>query len=436
MLASFKLHDFFTVDLNNLVTNRRALAWHDVADRPGRATQHAEQDRMLRITSYRQTGAGRRLHAAFTLVELLVVIAIIGVLVALLLPAIQAAREAARRSQCTNNMKQLGLGALNFESGKKQLPPSGQCDSTGGASTTYMIHSTATYILPFIEQQAVYSQFDVATNPITAYAATPSGEAFKTPSGCLLHPDAKGRNYDDPAHPSGQIAAKTKIATFVCPTTPVDPTNRDFVHKYGAVDYMVVALSDVDARVGSATYGMRTPSPGSDDWLSQVVAPMLNCDGGGMGRVTDGSSNTIMWIEDAGRSHPDDPEYGAFSSRNTPVSGAADPINMQGGGANGRRVFAWADADAVANGFSGPSNSGGSKIAQLNNHAQPTGGPAECKWSVNNCGPNDEPFSFHTGGVNATMGDGSVRFLNESIDGIIVKWMIGADDGQIVNAVL
>jgi prepilin-type N-terminal cleavage/methylation domain-containing protein/prepilin-type processing-associated H-X9-DG protein len=385
------------------------------------------------LVSHHRRPAARPRTAAFTLVELLVVIAIIGVLVSLLLPAIKAAREAARRSQCTNNMKQLGLGALNFESGKKALPPVGQCDSTGGASTTYMIHSTATYILPFIEQQAVYSQFDVATNPITAYAATPSGDAFKTPSGCLIHPDAKGRNYDDPAHPSGQRAAKTKIATFVCPTTPVDPTNRDFVHNYGPVDYMVVALSDVDSRTGSPTYGMRTPNSGSDEWKSQVVAPMLNCDGGGMGRVTDGSSNTIMWIEDAGRAHPDDPEYGAYSHRFTPVSGAADPINMASG-PNGRRVFAWADADAVANGFSGPSNSAGSKIARLNNNATPTGGPAECKWSTNNCGPNDEPFSFHTGGVNATMGDGSVRFLNESIDGVIIKWMIGADDGQITDA--
>jgi prepilin-type N-terminal cleavage/methylation domain-containing protein len=373
--------------------------------------------------------------AAFTLVELLVVIAIIGVLVSLLLPAIQAAREAARRSQCTNNMKQLGLGALNFESGKKALPPVGQCDSTGGASTTYMIHSTATYILPFIEMQAVYSQFDVATNPVTAYAATPSGEAFKTPSGCLLHRDAKGRNYDDPAHPGGQLAAKTKVATFVCPTTPLANEQRDAAHGYGGIDYMVVALSDVDARVGSPTYGMRTPNSGSEEWQAQVVAPMLNCDGGGMGRVTDGSSNTIMWIEDAGRAHPDDPEYGAYSSRFTPVSGAADPINMSSG-PNGRRVFAWADADAVANGFSGPSNAiaPAPRTARLNNFAQPSGGPAECKWSVNNCGPNDEPFSFHVGGVNATMGDGSVRFLNESIDGVIIKWMIGADDGQITDA--
>jgi prepilin-type N-terminal cleavage/methylation domain-containing protein len=363
-----------------------------------------------------------QLKNGFTLVELLVVIAIMGVLVALLLPAVQAARESARRMQCGNNMKQLGIGALNFESSRKRLPPSGQCDSTGGASTTYMIHSTATVILPFIERAAVYNMFDHGANPITAYSATPSGEAFKTASGCLLHPDAKGRNYDDPAHPSGQTAAKSKIDTFICPTTPIPNEARDPVHGYGGIDYMIIALSDVDSRIGSPTFGMRTPNSGSDEWKSQVVAPMLN---------SDGSSNTLMWIEDAGRSHPDVSEYGAYSARFTPVSNPADPIDMASG-PNGRRVFAWADADAVGNGFSGPSNAvaPGSRAARLNNYSTPDGGPAECRWSVNNCGPNDEPFSFHVGGLNATMGDGSVRFLSEQIDGIVVKWMVGAEDGN------
>lgn len=375
---------------------------------------------------------GRRIQRGFTLVELLVVIAIIGILVALLLPAIQAAREAARRSQCTNNMKQLGLGVLNFESGRKRLPPPGQCDSTGGASTTYMIHSTATYILPYIEQNAVYDMFDFKTDPFVAYSATPSGDAYKTATGCLLHKLSKGRNYDDPAHPRGQLAAKTKIDSFICPSTPISNEARDPVHGYAGIDYMVAALSDVDSRPGSPTYGMRTTPAGSDDWKSQVVAPMLDCDGGGVHRVTDGTSHTILWIEDAGRAHPDDPTFGAFSTRFTPVSGAADPIN-NASGANGRRAFAWADADAVSNGYSGPSNATGSRVAQLNNYSTPEGGPEGCRWSVNNCGPNDEPFSFHSGGVNATMGDGSVRFLSDSTDGVIVKWLIGADDGRIVN---
>jgi prepilin-type N-terminal cleavage/methylation domain-containing protein len=380
----------------------------------------------------------RRQHWGFTLVELLVVIAIIGVLVALLLPAIQAAREAARRTQCVNNMKQLGLGAINFESAKKQLPPSGQCDSTGGASTTYMIHSVATYILPYIEQQAIYDKFDTESDPRIVYSATvePSG-ALKTGTGCLIHPEAKGRNYDDPAHPAGQVAAKSRIDTFICPTTPITNDSRDPVHGYGGIDYMIVALSDIDTREGSATYGMRTPGSGSEEWKSQVVAPLLNCDGGGFARATDGASNTIMWIEDAGRAHPDVENYGAFSSRFTPVSNAADPVNMLTG-PNGRRVFAWADADAVGNGYSGPSNavSPASRKAQLNNYSTPDGGPAECRWSVNNCGPNDEPFSFHSGGLNATMGDGSVHFLADSIDGVIVKWLVGAEDGHTVDVEL
>ena len=370
----------------------------------------------------------------FTLVELLVVIAIIGILIALLLPAVQAAREAARRSQCTNNMKQLGIGVLSFESARKRLPAPGQCDSTGGASTTYMIHSTPTTILPYIEQTAVYDMLDHETNPFTAYSATPSGNGFKTPTGCLLHPKSKGRNYDDPAHPSGQIAAKTKIDTFICPSIPISSDERDPVHGYGGIDYMVLALSDVDSRPGSPTYGMRTAPAGSDEWKSQVVAPMLDCEGGGFNRVSDGSTHTLLWIEDAGRAHPDVFGHGAYSSRFTPVSGAADTINMSGG-ANGRRVFAWADADAASNGYSGPSNamSPASRVAQLNNYAMPDGGPPECRWSVNNCGPNDEPFALHSGGVNATMGDGSVHFLADSIDGVIVKWMVGAEDGETVN---
>ena len=87
---------------------------------------------------------------AFTLVELLVVIAIIGVLVALLLPAVQAAREAARRSQCTNNLRQIGVGIHNYESTWKTLPP-GSYQAVFG---TWILH-----LLPFVEQQALHSQY-------------------------------------------------------------------------------------------------------------------------------------------------------------------------------------------------------------------------------------------------------------------------------------
>ncbi|RIK73733.1 MAG: hypothetical protein DCC67_17535 [Planctomycetota bacterium] len=100
----------------------------------------------------------RRRAFGFTLVELLVVIAIIGVLVALLLPAVQAAREAARRSQCQNNLRQLALGCLNYESAKGSLPPGGITE--GECCSTQSGAGWSIFILPYIELQALYNTYD------------------------------------------------------------------------------------------------------------------------------------------------------------------------------------------------------------------------------------------------------------------------------------
>jgi prepilin-type N-terminal cleavage/methylation domain-containing protein len=387
-----------------------------------------------------------RLRPGFTLVELLVVIAIIGILVGLLLPAVQAAREAARRMQCSNNVKQMGLAVHNFESAYKKLPHSGQCDSTGGNGTTYMIHSVPTQLLPYIEQLSVYNLLDHNSDPKLAYGGAASGAGWLTSSGCLLHLKAKGLSYDDPTLPipagqtltQGQIAARANIPAFVCPSSPVSG-GRDPVHNYGGFDYMFIALSDVDSLVGSPTYGTRTPTTPVAAWTAQVVGGMLNCEGASISRASDGTSNTIMLAEDAGRAHPSVGSFGALSSRFTPVANPKDPMgNPAGtsGGSNIRRVHAWIDADAATNGYSGPSNAVlpiSNRVAKINNYSSPIGGPATCRWSVNNCGPNDEPFSFHTGGINAGLGDGSVRFMSSNMDGILVKWLVGANDGQIVN---
>lgn len=376
----------------------------------------------------RKLGWARKQRRAFTLVELLVVIAIIGILVGLLLPAVQAAREAARRMSCSNNVKQIGLAVANHESAYKRLPHSGQCDSTGSSTTVYMMHSTPTLLLPYIEQQTVFNMFDFTTNSVAHYGASPSGSNFITPSGCIIHRTTKGKSYDDPTHPSGQVAAQTSIPTYVCPSTPLDTGSRDPVDRLGGIDYMFVAVSDVDSRVGSATYGMRTPSSDAAYFQMRVLG-MLDCEGSRLASTTDGTSNTVMVIEDAGRAHPNVTHFGALSSRYTPVSTPAFPVNMLTGPL-GRHMYAWADADAATNGYSGPSNAiaPGSRLAKINNFQAPTGGPPECKWSVNNCGPNDEPFSFHGAGCNASMGDGSVKFLSASTDGIVLKWMVGRND--------
>ncbi len=176
--------------------------------------------------------AKRAAFRGFTLIELLVVIAIIAVLIALLLPAVQAAREAARRSQCVNNLKQMGLGCHNYESvngcfplGSYMMLPPG--DPGGVPGSGHHEHSLLVRILPFIEQTAIYNSFNLNVH----FSTPPNGTAQATGVSTFWCPsDAKVSQIDYTSFSTGMrfTSYKGNSGTWFSPGRYQDPSNAAF----------------------------------------------------------------------------------------------------------------------------------------------------------------------------------------------------------------
>jgi prepilin-type N-terminal cleavage/methylation domain-containing protein len=313
-----------------------------------------------------------RSRSGFTLVELLVVIAIIGILVALLLPAVQSAREAARRMQCSNNIKQMALAMHSHHDAKGHFPHGtyNYLDDTGNTPAPYTgsqdrrcwLHD----LLPYVEQQSLYDQF-------STYMKTPGNSALGFP---------------------GMMQV---VRSTVCPSDGLSPKMKTFWGGFGT-DHQGFS-GNVIACAGNDYFNAGGPPKSAE--INGICFAISRVN---MGDISDGTSNTLLVSElilspDVGshdiRGRYYNPAHGGvlFSTRVTPNTLVPDRLD-------------WCSDNPIPR--------------------------APCVWTGTDMFVSAR--SHHMGGVNAGLGDGSVRFINNSIDAILYKALGSRNGGETFGA--
>jgi prepilin-type N-terminal cleavage/methylation domain-containing protein/prepilin-type processing-associated H-X9-DG protein len=353
---------------------------------------------------------GRHGRRAFTLIELLVVIAIIAVLIGLLLPAVQKVRAAAARMSCSNNLKQIGLALHNYESSNQKLPPASQIPwfPTGTDQDDFLDFTSpfgpnwAVLILPYLEQNALFTQ----ANP-NAYPGVPVTVGVR-PTG---------------ANQSWRSVRGVDVKTYLCPadssnsTHYNDPTGGPAEKDWARGNYGVTAGWEDYDHVANGGTKTTTTAGVMKGFLS---SPMTSANyGARFTDVQDGLSNTIMVAElRAGKSPLDPRGVWALGYPSSSIVNA------------GRAAY-----NPSPNNNLGDSGKDGDEIQTCGKFWNATIGSVDGMGCIKkgNLMTSGMSRSQHTGGVNVCFGDGSVRFIRNSIDEQTWCLLISKADGQVVT---
>ena len=318
------------------------------------------------------------------------VIAIIGVLVGLLLPAVQKAREAAARTQCVNNLKQMGIAIHTHYDQKKLYPTSGEGFDPAqplagplGNGTQFATHSFFTAILPFIEHSDIYQGID------------------------------QTKTYNDPVN---AIQFKQAVSTYLCPSNPIRPKNGVDSLNYGYTDYMPVAYVDISATRTGNLRDQTLPNKSPVHSSSRVAT----------------WRRPGHWSEQYcahGRSRPAEQSlHGEVSRPDRPLtcSPAVTPCTGWRGENSGLRQRRFR-SPTLGHHHDGVGLAQGDQQhrAALRRHCR-------LPWTLNSCGVNDEPFSFHGNGCNVTsMMD--VSWLRDDLDPMVICAGCAPNEGIAAN---